>query len=153
MAFIGNAAVFMSRMCTSTFMPMRMRFAELGLRQHRCVERFGAQRDQPLRRAARLQDCHRLSRQVPLFEREQNRQLIGAAETDDADFLTGKIFGFADFLLRHKAERKRIERTRDHHQIRALRDCVDRRYRVDLSEVDAVADQRLDLSGRTGREN
>ena len=68
-------------------------------------------------------------------------------------FLPVRSSGLADFLLRHEAERKRIERTRDHHQIRALRDRIDRRDRIDLSEVHTVADQRLNLPGRAGREN
>src|SRR5262249_37092446 len=74
-------------------------------------------------------------------------------EPYDADLFSGQLFGLANLLLRNEAERKRVERARDHHQFRALSDSVDRRHRVDLSEVGAVAYQRLDLARRTRREH
>src|SRR6185503_12776946 len=48
---------------------------------------------------------------------------------------------------------ERVERARDHYQVRALIDRIDGGGGVDLGELDAVAEQRLKLAHRAGEKH
>src|SRR5262249_15821284 len=56
---------------------------------------------------------------------------------DDTDFLADQICGLGDILLRHEAERKLVERSRNQHQIGSLIDGGDQGSSVDLSKLGA----------------
>ena len=68
-------------------------------------------------------------------------------------FLPLRSSGLRISFLRDEAKRKSIERARDHHQISALGNRIDRGHGIDLGEMHAVAKHSLNLPRRARRQN
>ena len=99
-----------------------------------------------IRAASGLQDGDLVTRDLPFPEQQSDSKIVCPAESDDADFFTDQVGRLANLLLCHQTKRKLVERSANHHDIGAAHHRSDVPGGIDVSELNAVAHQRLDLA-------
>src|ERR1700756_804110 len=87
------------------------------------------------------------------FDQNPRGNIRGASHTTDADAFTSQIFRRLDRFLNHQLVRQRIEKARDHDEIRAPDSGAGYSTSGRVADGDIAGDDTCDGGGRAGYEN